>query len=59
MVVRCFRLKRGKPTNMVNFGCTTCWKIKDDKEIKYWDDKPVCERCYDKYNRHAIQKYGY
>ena len=44
---------------MTKFGCTTCWKIKDDREIKWWDDKPVCERCYDKYDRHAIEKYGY
>jgi NAD-dependent SIR2 family protein deacetylase len=34
---------------MTKFGCTTCWKTKDDKEIKWWEDKPVCERCYRKY----------
>lgn len=36
---------------MTKFGCTTCWKIFDDKEIKFWNDKPVCSRCHDKYTR--------
>jgi len=36
---------------MTRFGCTTCWKLFDDKHIKYWKSKPVCERCYDKYER--------
>ena len=36
---------------MTKFGCTTCWKTFDDKEIKWWDDKPVCSRCHDKYSR--------
>lgn len=38
---------------MVKFGCTTCWKISDDKEIKFWREKPTCTRCYDKYSRFA------
>ena len=36
---------------MTKFGCTTCWKIFDDKEIKFCNDKPVCSRCHDKYSR--------
>jgi len=38
---------------MTRFGCTTCFKIKDDSTIKYWDDKPVCEHCYGKYMRYG------
>ena len=40
---------------MTKFGCTTCWKIKDDKEITYWEDKPTCQHCYDKYLRMGKQ----
>ena len=48
-------------TTMTKFGCTTCWKIKDDGNIRYWNDKPVCDRCYSKYERldPKQQKYGY
>lgn len=38
---------------MTKFGCTTCWKIKDDKEIKWWEDKPTCEHCYNKYIKYS------
>ena len=45
--------EREDTKDMTKFGCTTCWKTGDDKEIKFWDDKPVCARCYDKYERHV------
>ena len=38
---------------MTRFGCTTCWKLKDDQEIKFWEDKPVCEHCYGKYIKYS------
>ena len=36
---------------MTKFICLTCYKTEDDSEIKYWDDKPCCTRCLNKYNR--------
>ena len=36
---------------MVKFVCLTCWNKKDDSEINWWEDKPCCSRCYDKYER--------
>ena len=36
---------------MTKFYCTTCCKLFNDKEIKWYANSQVCERCYDKYTR--------
>ena len=36
---------------MVKFTCLTCWKTKNDTELKWWEDTQVCARCFDKYQR--------
>ena len=37
---------------MTKFYCTTCCKIFDDKDIKWWNNAQVCERCYQKYKKY-------
>jgi len=37
---------------MTRFVCLTCWKTKDDKEIKWWNDKQCCERCFGRYEKY-------
>ena len=37
--------------NMVKFTCLTCWKTKNDTELKWWENTQVCARCFDKYQR--------
>ena len=37
--------------NMVKFTCLTCWKTKNDTELKWWKDTQICARCFDKYQR--------
>jgi len=36
---------------MVKFTCLTCWKTKNDTELKWWKDTQVCARCFNKYQR--------
>jgi len=34
---------------LVNYTCTTCFKVVDQPKVNTWNDKQVCGRCYFKY----------
>jgi len=44
---------------MTRFYCTTCCKIFEDKDIKWWNNSQVCERCYQKYLKYQKNDTGY
>ena len=44
---------RGVVLKMTKFVCLTCWKSKDDSEIRWYKNEQCCERCFVRYQNLA------